>query len=203
MNYKLQEKATFKEWNKLTYEEKKARKLPCNITDYAVKNGLSQQTLYKWRNEDVNKRDMDTLKPSPFVENIKKEVMAEKASFDSKLFLKSKIKEVCERLMDKINSNKANAKDFELYYKLIGQLDQKKEDEKKEDVTINIANLIGIARQQLKDGGNGDIREIEMPNVATILSGKVRLNSGQGDSQQSTVPAVGLSEEPAQSDSGQ
>lgn len=194
------------QWLGMTRPQRQDLGYPLTITDFAKHAGITTNTLFRWREEAKSKDLIPILADNPDVIVAKKEMLQKRADgFDSKLFLRAKQEDICRKLLERLTSGKGNAKDFELFYKLTGNLEpppkpEEKKEVKKDDVTINIGNLIAIARQQLKDGGDGDFREVEVSDVPAILSGKPLLHSGQGDGINAPVQTVGVPEKPAQDD---
>ena len=200
VSVKEREKQEFKKWLCMTQTQRLDNGLPVSVMAVSKLLNVSYITCLHWRDELNKNNEIPLLAETPALIETKKELIQKKIDeYDPIAYLKSNQQKASEKLVEKIMNNKANAKDFELYYKLIGRLDkEEKTKEKPVDVNINIKSLIAIADKQLDEAGIRDGRVVEVPEITGVLHRNILSNTGQGNNVNPPVPDVGIPEDPAE-----
>jgi len=167
-------------WLNLTPEERLKECLPTSVKETCRHYGITEVTYYSWR------KQWKELKDTPQI--VEGKVEPEVFSTDS--YLKSKEQNVAEVLMGKILDGRSNAKEVELYYRLIGKLEKETIKDKENNDRINVNVLIGIAKQELEQSGARVNRVVEVQDVPDILHRELCKDTGQQQSKDSTVQTV-------------
>ena len=185
--------------------------------------GVSPLTFYRWKKE-FDSNTTKIKKPSmeiahvPRVQGVQESsnvtvpetnigsLPISEAAFDDTTFYKSREEKVARVLMEKIEGGRANAKEVELYYKLIGKLvpeDKDKGNKVDDNRAININFLFAEAQRELEREGHPTQGTNQVQTIGTILPRALLSNTGQGADAQSAVPVVGLPETVTPDDSSE
>ena len=194
-------KQLFYDWVEMTKDERRENGLPTGGVPAENHFGISHVTYCAWTKDFIQGKRLDgTYEGGPPEGTIESEVVEEpvkEGGFDSVAHLKSRSEDVTRSFLNLLVNGRATAKHFELYHKLIGNLD-KEEGKEEQGVTYNIKNLIVQAKKELERSGAEHNRMAQVPNGLPVLPRNLLSNPGQGDNHNAGVPSMGL---PAESTS--